>query len=242
MMMNLVSLLALLFSSSLAFVGPSQIGQKCRVLSLRSTESEDEITKESKTPRVKAGQYDVSKLVNRQEGAGFNQFDPLLTTTRFVSRRFGILGGLAIFVGLAAIEGKEIFGAFTQQAPQAGSDDIISLPSGLKYQDILVSKQGNSPIPGYVIGLQAVVKVGSDSDSKVIYDTKDDKPIAFKYGARPFQNVLCEGVEQGIKGMKPGGKRRIFVPASLAPPGVDLPPGVPLVYDVELTEVLSGYF
>lgn len=30
------------------------------------------------------------------------------------------------------------------------------------------------------------------------------------------------------------------LPANLAPPGVKLPPGVPLVYDVELTEVNSS--
>jgi FKBP-type peptidyl-prolyl cis-trans isomerase len=49
-------------------------------------------------------------------------------------------------------------------------------------------------------------------------------------------------VEEGIKGMRAGGKRVLDVPANLAPPGVDLPPGVPLTYQIELTEVLSGYF
>ena len=78
---------------------------------------------------------------------------------------------------------------------------------------------------------------------KVIFDsTADAKPVAFKLGQRPFQNVLCEGVEQGIKGMKTGGKRRLLVPKNLAPPGVDVPDGVSLVYDVEVKEVLPGYF
>ena len=66
--------------------------------------------------------------------------------------------------------------------------------------------------------------------------------MAFKLGQRPFQNVLCEGVEQGIKGMRTGGKRRLLVPKSLAPPGGDVPDGVALVYDVEVKEVLPGYF
>jgi FKBP-type peptidyl-prolyl cis-trans isomerase len=42
--------------------------------------------------------------------------------------------------------------------------------------------------------------------------------------------------------MKVGGKRLLEVPKNLAPPGVDLPSGVALTYEVELTEVLSGYF
>ena len=53
---------------------------------------------------------------------------------------------------------------------------------------------------------------------------------------------LDEGVEQGIKGMRTGGKRRLLVPKNLAPPGVDVPDGVSLVYDVEVKEVLPGYF
>jgi len=42
--------------------------------------------------------------------------------------------------------------------------------------------------------------------------------------------------------MKAGGKRRLIVPAALAPPGVTLPPGEALIYEIELTEVLAGYF
>ena len=41
--------------------------------------------------------------------------------------------------------------------------------------------------------------------------------------------------------MKVGGKRRLVVNQELAPPGVKLPPGVPIIYTVELTEVLNSY-
>ena len=64
---------------------------------------------------------------------------------------------------------------------------------------------------------------------------------AFKFGQRPFQNVVCEGLEEGVRGMKVGGKRRLVVNQELAPPGVKLPPGVPIIYTVELTEVLNSY-
>jgi len=208
-----------------------------------ATTEEPESPPESPPPAAaskgtKPGQYDVRKLVKSDEGPGFNQFDPVLTATQFVSRRFGIVGGLAIFLGLAAIEGKEILASFTESGPEAGSGQVVTAAGGLKYKDVLVGTSGSVPLPGYVVGLEAKVRIGD----KVIYDTKDDKPIAFKYGARPFQNVLCEGVERGIAGMKVGGKRTIIVPKALAPPGVDLPDGFDLVYDVQLTEVLSGYF
>lgn len=186
-----------------------------------------------------SGQYDVSKLVS-SEGAGFNQFDPVLKATGFLSRRFGIAGGLAVFAALVAVEGGEIVRSFNDQTPTAGSGETITKPSGLKVTEFQIGKGGASPLPGSVIGLNAVVKVGD----KVIYDTtaEGSKPVAFKLGQRPFQNVICVGVEEGITGMKVGGKRRLDVPQDMGPPGVSLPPGVPLTYEIELTEVLPGYF
>lgn len=196
-----------------------------------------------KTPSkgAESDRYDVSKLVGGQgeDGGGFNQFDPVLSTTGFLSRRFGIIGGLSIFVGLALVEGREIFKGFQDVKPLEGSGETITTSSGLKITEVLVGKAGSTPLPGYIIGLRSVVKIGD----QIIYETAaGEKPVAFKYGQRPFQNVICEGVEEGIKGMKVGGKRVLDVPANLAPPGVKVPPGVPLTYEVELTEVLSGYF
>lgn len=55
-----------------------------------------------------SNRYDVSKLVNDPDaegGGGFNQFDPVLSATGFLSRRFGIVGGLTVFAGLFLVEG-----------------------------------------------------------------------------------------------------------------------------------------
>ena len=203
-------------------------------------DEEEEEEKPTAAEQTPSDRYDVSKLVGgtTDDGGGFNQFDPVLSATGFLSRRFGIVGGLAIFAALAFVEGGEILKAFDDSTAVEGSRETITTPSGLQITEVLVGKGGTAPLPGYVIGLQAKVSVGD----KVIYDTAGGKPIAFKYGQRPFQNVICEGVEEGIKGMKVGGKRVLQVPSNLAPPGVDLPAGVPLTYEVELTEVLSGYF
>lgn len=41
--------------------------------------------------------------------------------------------------------------------------------------------------------------------------------------------------------MRVGGRRKITIPVELGPPNIKLPPGVPLVYDVQLTEVFTNY-
>ena len=188
-------------------------------------------------------QFDLKKATEaqRKDGAGFNQFDPVLLISRFVSRRFGLAGGLAFVVLLAATEGNEILKSVLDTGPEAGSGETITTASGLKYVDVLVAKNGDTPKPGNVIGFNAKVSIGD----VVLFDSTvgpDAKRIAFKYGQRPFQNVLCEGVEEGIRGMRPGAKRVLLVPKALAPKGVAVPDGVDLKYEIELIEVLPGYF
>jgi len=108
------------------------------------------------------------------DGAGFNQFDPVLKATGFLSRRFGILGGLSIFAALVFVVGGE----FDDVTPTEGGGQTITTASGLQSTELLIGKGGSTPLPGYINGLQAKVSVGD----KVIYDTAGDKPIAFKLG------------------------------------------------------------
>jgi hypothetical protein len=181
----------------------------------------------------------VSKLVNT-EGPGFNQFDPVLWLTRNLSRRLGLAGGLAVFGGLFFVEGDEILKAIGNAEPAPGANELVILPSGLRYTETLIGRAGDEvKLPGAVIAIAVRVKIGD----KVIFDaTEGEKPVAFKLGQRPFQNVLCEGVEEGIKGMRAGGKRTLLVPKQLAPPGVQLPDDAFLSYEVEVKEVLPGYY
>jgi len=183
--------------------------------------------------------YDTKKLKD-QGPAGFNQFDPVLTATQAVSRRFGLGGGLAIVGLLAATEGREILKSIFDQGPQPGTGEVVTTASGLVYEDILIGPSSGEDVgPGKIVGFNVKVTIGD----QVLFETgAKDKPVAFKYGQRPFQNVVCEGLEEGLLGMEVGGRRKLQVPEALAPPGVKLPPGVPLTYDVTLTEVLNNYF
>ena len=194
-------------------------------------------------PSAASSKYNIREATKtqRQEGAGFNQFDPVLTVSRFISRRFGLAGGLVFVALLAATEGNEILKSVLETGPKEGNGQTITTPSGLQYVDVLISSSGDFPKPGAVIGFNAKVSIGGQT----LFDSTSGpnaKPIAFKYGQRPFQNVVCEGVEEGIKNMRAGGKRTLLVPKELAPKGVDVPDGVQLQYEIELLEVLPGYF
>lgn len=224
---------------------------------------------EAADPAMADSSYDLRQVADKQGaggGAGFNVglVDPIASATGFVSRRFGLAGGLAVVALLAATEGREIVNALLDTGPQEGDGKLVTTPSGLQYAELLLGS-GDTPKPGNVVGVDAKVSIGG----KVLYDTSTDKKLAFKLGQRPFQSVVCDGVEEALRGMRPGGKRRLLVPRSLAPKGVDLPDGVrarlhatppsapprapltrlclrreqvPLEYELTLQEVLPGYF
>lgn len=198
---------------------------------------------EAPPPPAGPAAYDLKGEMEAQSkvGVGFNQFDPVLKATQFISRRFGLAGGLAVVALLAATEGNEIVKSFTDKGPQPGAGTPVTTPSGLSYVESLVGTSGDaitSSSTGSVIGLKIRVAIGD----KVLFDTANEKPVAFRYGKRPFENVLCDGVEEGIRGMKVGGVRTLTVPGALAPKGLELPGDIPLLYRVEVTEVLPGYF
>jgi FKBP-type peptidyl-prolyl cis-trans isomerase FkpA len=71
------------------------------------------------------------------------------------------------------------------------------------------------------------------------FDSSHDRgePIEFTIG----QAEVIPGWEQGIAGMKVGGKRTLVIPPNLAYGRAGMPPTIPanatLVFDVELTAV-----
>ena len=65
----------------------------------------------------RAGAYDVSKLTGDPTDIGKSTLDPVLSTSAFLSRRFGLAGGVALVALLAAVEGKEILASLF--APEA---------------------------------------------------------------------------------------------------------------------------
>jgi peptidylprolyl isomerase len=55
-------------------------------------------------------------------------------------------------------------------------------------------------------------------------------------------DAVIKGWQEGVPGMKVGGKRRLIIPAEMAyglnpPPGSGIPPGADLVFDIELVAI-----
>ena len=111
---------------------------------------------------------------------------------------------------------------------------LTSTPSGLRYQD-LSSGEGAEAAAG---STAVVHYTGWLTDGKKFDSSRDrGEPFAFRLGA----GQVIAGWDEGVAGMRVGGRRKLVIPASLgygqagAPPVI--PPGATLVFDVELLEV-----
>ena len=134
----------------------------------------------------------------------------------------------------------------TKVAPSAGERDIATKPkipkqSGaapktLKVEDLIA---GNGPAAksGDKISVRYV---------GVLYDNGKEFDSSWKRGKAPFQLTLgqgqvIQGWDQGLVGMKVGGRRRLTIPPNLAYGAQGQPPTIPanstLVFDVDLTKI-----
>ncbi len=107
-------------------------------------------------------------------------------------------------------------------------------PSGLKYTD-LQTGQGEEARPGKTVDVHYTgwLENGTKFDS-----SKDHgKPFSFPLGA----GHVIKGWDEGVAGMKVGGKRKLTIPASLGygaqGAGGVIPPNATLIFEVELLGV-----
>jgi len=110
----------------------------------------------------------------------------------------------------------------------------VTTASGLKYTDVKVGK-GASPVKGKQVKVHytGTLVNGKKFDSSV--DRKD--PFIFTIGV----GQVIPGWDEGVMGMKVGGKRKLVVPPQLGygarGAGGDIPPNSTLLFDVELLDV-----
>ncbi|KAJ4955666.1 hypothetical protein NE237_012449 [Protea cynaroides] len=117
---------------------------------------------------------------------------------------------------------------------------MVTTESGLQYKDIKVGI-GPSPPAGFQVAANYVAMVPSGQ----IFDSSLEKglPYIFRVGS----GQVIKGLDEGILTMKIGGKRRLYIPGSLAfPKGLNSAPGrprvapnSPVVFDVSL-EYIPG--
>lgn len=113
------------------------------------------------------------------------------------------------------------------------SGEIITTKSGLKYIDEKIgegrtAKAGDTVLVHYT----GTLKNGTQFDS-----SRGKAPFSFDLGKRK----VIQGWDEGVAGMKEGGKRKLIIPSDLAyglegrPPTI--PPNAELHFDIELLKI-----
>jgi FKBP-type peptidyl-prolyl cis-trans isomerase len=120
----------------------------------------------------------------------------------------------------------------------AADNQVIEMPDGLKYADTktgdgAAAKAGNKVSVHYTGWLSDNGAKGKKFDSSV----DRGQPFQFILG----QHQVIAGWDEGVAGMKVGGKRTLTIPPELGygarGAGGVIPPNATLIFDVELLQV-----
>jgi len=123
----------------------------------------------------------------------------------------------------------------SNSAPTPVSGAPHKTPDGLEYWDI---KTGDGPVAtsGHMVTVHYTGWLAANGNK---FDSSLDR-------GQPFQFMLGEGQvikgwDEGVAGMKIGGKRQLLIPPSLGygerGAGLAIPPNSTLIFDVELLKV-----
>lgn len=123
--------------------------------------------------------------------------------------------------------------------PDAKTPEIKTLPSGLRYVDHTVGT-GTEAVSGKKVSVHYTGWLAEKDDKKgKEFDSSHNRGKPFQYALGIGQ--VIQGWDQGVAGMKVGGKRTLLIPSHLGygvrgAPGA-IPPNADLIFDVELLAV-----
>ena len=117
---------------------------------------------------------------------------------------------------------------------------MTTTPTGLQYEDT-VEGSGDLAVKGKSVTVHYTGWLYNDGQQGAKFDSSKDRndPFVFSLGA----GMVIRGWDEGVAGMKVGGKRTLIIPAALGygarGAGGVIPPNATLVFEVELLAIHS---
>ncbi len=116
-------------------------------------------------------------------------------------------------------------------------DELTTTESGLQYIELadgegIEAESGNTVITHYTIWVQG------ETEDSFVFSSTFSQPITFVIGSG---DIVFPGWDEGVTGMKLGGKRYLVIPPDLAlgeAGSGDIPPNATLIMEVELLELM----
>ena len=147
-------------------------------------------------------------------------------------KRIALLA-VAFAFGMAALAAVETR-ALDKEKSKVKEKKVVTTKSGLKYED-LTEGTGAEAKKGDTVEVQYT---GWLTDGKKFDSSVDrGRPFSFTLG----QGRVIKGWDEGVAGMKVGGKRKLTIPPELGygarGAGDVIPPNATLVFEVELLKI-----
>lgn len=137
------------------------------------------------------------------------------------------------FISLAIVLISLLACSTTDKSKNTVEPKIVTTPSGLKYID-LIEGTGAAPMNGQTVFVHYVGTL--DNGEEFDNSRKRNQPFSFVLGI----GKVIKGWDEGLLGMKVGGKRKLIIPPDLgygSRPAGKIPANSTLIFEVELLDI-----